>query len=125
MTRFLTSHLSLLALALLVLVACSESAPELSYADGLLADRATKDRFFRESRESPIPEDRRTNFPALAYFPPDEAYRAPASLHVAAEDAGKIIQMPTSTGQIRLPQPGEQRSRISVHFSRCARCRRA
>jgi len=86
----------------LLVAACGGgSAPERSYADRLLADRAAKDRFFREDPESPILAERRAAFPPLAYFPPDEAYRVPASLHVSAEGAGRILQMPTSTGQIR------------------------
>jgi len=89
-----------LVLAAAAAAACGP-APERSYADRLAADRAAKDRFFREDAESPVPAARRAGFPPLAYFPPDEAYRVPASLHVSAEDAGKIVQMPTSTGQVR------------------------
>jgi len=110
-TAFLNSQFSILtscrlrAAASLVLVAAAAAAcgraPERSFADQLLADREAKDRFFREDAESPVPEAQRAGFPPLAYFPPDEAYRVPASLQVSPEDAGKIIKMPTSTGQLR------------------------
>lgn len=101
MTRFLTSHFSLLTSTALLLAACAQPAPERSYADRLLADREAKDRFFREDAESPVPETQRAGFAPLAYFPPDEAYRVPAALHVSPEDAGKVFQMPTSTGKVR------------------------
>ena len=67
--------------------------------------RAEKDRFMR-SNESPVPEDRRKDFPALSYFPIDAAYRVPASLTVGAgpDRAGpkaEVLELPTSTGQRR------------------------
>ncbi len=101
MTRLLTSRFSLLTSACLLLAACAQPAPERSYADRLLADRIAKDSWFRDDPSSPVPAAQRAGFPPLAYFQPDEAYRVPAALHVSAEDAGKIIQMPTSTGQVR------------------------
>ena len=61
--------------------------------------RAEKDRFMRESRESPIPAEERAAFPALAYFPVDPAFRVPASLTPIA--AGQGLELPTSTGQRR------------------------
>lgn len=110
MTRVLHSTFSMLnswapctaaALALAAAIAACSQAPPPSHADRLAADRAAKDRFFRESAESPVPAGDRATFPPLAYFPPDEAYRVPASLRVSPDDAGKIIEMPTSTGQMR------------------------
>lgn len=58
--------------------------------------RADKDRFMRESKESPIPKEARATFPPLTYFPIDPAYRVPASLTVAP--AGQGLELPTSTG---------------------------
>ena len=67
--------------------------------------RAEKDRFMRSS-ESPVPEDKRRDFPPLSYFPIDAAYRVPASLTVAAgaDPPGRqaeVLELPTSTGQRR------------------------
>ncbi len=83
------------------LAACSSSSPEQTYAERLLADRAAKDEAFRTTASSPIPEAERATFQHLSYFPVDESYRVPASLQVSPEDAGRIIKMPTSTGQVR------------------------
>ena len=110
MTRFLHSTFSILnssrrglpaLLLAAALAACAQPAPERSFADQVLADRAVKDRAFREDPSSPVPAADRATFPPLAYFPPDESYRVPASLRVSAGDAGRIIKMPTSTGQLR------------------------
>lgn len=57
--------------------------------------RAEKDRFMRSS-ESPLPEDKRANFPPLSYFPIDAAYRVPASLTVAP--GSDVLELSTSTG---------------------------
>ena len=84
------------ALALL-LSACSK-AP-LPYPDQIAAWHAEKDRFMRESSESPIPADRRPSFAPLAYFPTDPAYRVPAMLQAAPDSPA--VEMPTSTGQRR------------------------
>lgn len=61
--------------------------------------RAEKDRFMRESSESPVPAGARADFPPLLYFPIDPAYRVPASLTDAP--AGQGLELPTSTGQRR------------------------
>jgi uncharacterized protein (DUF1684 family) len=53
----------------------------------------------RESQQSPVPEDKRPNFPPLSYFPVDPSYRVPAELQPAP--AGPVVEMPTSTGQRR------------------------
>ncbi len=87
-----------IALAALVLVAACSHAPA-SYTDQIAAWHADKDRFMRESPQSPVPEDRRTSFPPLSYFPVDPANRVPALLQPAPP--GPVIQMPTSTGQVR------------------------
>lgn len=65
----------------------------------MAAWHAEKDRFMRESPESPIPADKRGAFPPLSYFPLDPSYRVPAEL--AAAPAGRAVDMPTSTGQVR------------------------
>jgi len=80
---------------------CTSPAPEQTYSERLLADRAAKDDAFRTSSSSPIPADQRAAFQHLSYFPVDESYRVPASLQVSPADAGKIVKMPTSTGEVR------------------------
>ena len=95
MGRFV--QLSAAAAALVVTVACSRG-PE-DYAGEIAAWRAEKDGFMRHSADSPVPMERRATFNPLPYYPIDEAYRVPASLHVAQSD--EIIQLSTSTGKPR------------------------
>jgi uncharacterized protein (DUF1684 family) len=85
-------------LAVLVVLAACTHAPA-SYTDEIAAWHADKDRFMRESRESPVPQDTRANFPPLAYFAVDPSYRVPAELQLAPP--GPVVEMPTSTGQRR------------------------
>ena len=63
--------------------------------------RAEKDRFMRAS-ESPVPEEKRPNFPPLVYFPLDAAYRVPATLALAGREmpgqSTDVLELPTSTG---------------------------
>jgi len=88
------------AFAVAVLVALAACAqPPASYTDQIAAWHAEKDRFMRESPQSPVPEDKRSAFPPLAYFPTDPSYRVPASLQPAPR--GPVVEMPTSTGQRR------------------------
>ena len=87
----------LLALALIA-SACSDPAPV--YEEEIARARQAKDAMLRESRESPIPPDRRASWPPLQYFPVDASYRVPAALRPPAGPA-EVIVMPTSTGQQR------------------------
>jgi hypothetical protein len=84
-------------LVLVLLSGCTAKA--LPYEDEIAAWRAEKDRFMRESSESPVPEAQRRSFAPLPYYPTNVEYRIPASLKVAP--AGDVIEMPTSTGQRR------------------------
>lgn len=85
----------------LVAAACSPSTPALSWSDQLAADRAEKDRAFREDAASPLLPDDKPSFTGLSYFSPDESYRVPASLGAAGGDARSTVKMPTSTGLMR------------------------
>ncbi|HJR59060.1 MAG TPA: DUF1684 domain-containing protein [Vicinamibacterales bacterium] len=58
--------------------------------------RAEKDRYMRESPESPVPANARATFPPLPYYAIDPAYQIPASLAIAPGDA--VLELPTSTG---------------------------
>lgn len=77
--------------------ACSPSP--VPYVDDVAAWRATKDRFMRESSESPVPAEKRGGFAPLTYFAINPEYRVPASLKLTP--GNQIIQMSTSTGQKR------------------------
>jgi uncharacterized protein (DUF1684 family) len=82
---------------LLLLLACNAAPPP--SAPDVAAWRAEKDRYMRESSESPVPADKRATFPPLPYFAIDPAYQVPASLTVAPGDA--VLELPTSTGKRR------------------------
>ena len=88
------------ALAIAGLGACT--AAEIPYDQEIAAWRADKDRFMRESSESPVVAADRASFPPLAYYPINQEYRVPASLTVARAD--DILEMQTSTGQRRKMQ---------------------
>jgi hypothetical protein len=76
---------------------CTKTPPP--YPDQIAAWHADKDRFMRESSESPVPAASRATFPPLVYFPTDPAYRVPAMLH--EDRTGAPMEMLTSTGQHR------------------------
>lgn len=78
----------------LSLTACR--APEAPNAPDVATWRAEKDRYMRESPESPVPEAQRAAFSPLPYYPIDPAYRIPAALTMAPGD--EVLELPTSTG---------------------------
>jgi uncharacterized protein (DUF1684 family) len=51
-----------------------------AWAQQVRENRAEKDRFFGEHRQSPIPVDERDSFAGLQYFDPDSAYRVEATV---------------------------------------------
>jgi uncharacterized protein (DUF1684 family) len=79
------------------MTACSPR--ERPYPDEIGAWRAERDRFMRESSESPVPAGDRAAFPPLTYFPVDLPYRVPAALQASRGDTE--LEMATSTGQRR------------------------
>ncbi len=90
---------SLFLLVLLALTGCT-SPPADDYSQSLLEARAGKDEMLRTSGNSPVPASRRAALLPLPYFQPDPGYRVPAQLQQDAQ-AGRTIQMLTSTGQMR------------------------
>ena len=88
------------ALVLVGLSACT--VPEVPYEEGIASWRTDKDRFMRESPESPVAASDRATFSALPYFPIDQDYRVPASL--TGNRVEDILDMPTSTGLRRKMQ---------------------
>ena len=94
---------ALLTLLVVLAVACTAPPPDdVSYIDTIMADRAEKDRAFREGSDSPVPLEHRHAILPLSYYPPDLNYRVPAELRVAEEQP--VFDVPTSTGQFRLMQ---------------------
>jgi hypothetical protein len=67
------------------------------WADQLRENRAEKDRFLAEHRQSPIPPDERDAFDGLDYFDPDPDYRVDATVTVYDDPEG--IEMETSDGR--------------------------
>jgi uncharacterized protein len=93
---------SLLLAVAIVAAACSSgpSAPdEGSYVERLTAERADKERMFRESSDSPIPAGKQAEMLPLSYFNVDSAYSTPAVLKLS--DDRPVFEMPTSTGKMR------------------------
>lgn len=84
-------------LGVLLLCACT-AAPAPSAPD-VATWRAEKDRYMRESPESPVPPAQRATFAPLPYYDIDPGYRVPAALTVSPGEA--VLELPTSTGQRR------------------------
>lgn len=92
-------------LSLVVLGACSSgpSAPDDSkYLEQVTNARTFKDQFFRESPESPVPQDKRGTILPLRYFPVEPNYSVPAVLRLS--DERPVFEMPTSSGTLRKMQ---------------------
>ncbi|MEA2608236.1 MAG: uncharacterized protein QOJ75_479 [Chloroflexota bacterium] len=72
------------------------------YATDIAEQRAGKDEYFRTSRDSPIPAEKRAGFTGLPYFPADPAYRF-EGLRLQPYDGTEppAFQIPTSDGQLR------------------------
>jgi uncharacterized protein len=78
---------------------------ELSYEDAVAEFRADKDRFFRESPQSPIPAAERPGFVGLPYYPLDEALAFDGlSLEPYAGSEPARFEIPTSDGRTRPAQ---------------------
>jgi uncharacterized protein (DUF1684 family) len=59
-------------------------------------NRAEKDRFLREHRQSPIPPDERDDFDGLDYFDPDPDYRVEAT--VTVHDDPEPVELDVTNG---------------------------
>jgi hypothetical protein len=80
-----------------IVAGCSGRA--LTYDEEIAAWRVEKDRFMRESNESPVVAGDRATFAPLPYFPVSDTYRVPAALQII--DTQDVIEMSTSTNQRR------------------------
>jgi uncharacterized protein len=90
-----------IVLVFAVATACTSGPPppdDTSQVKDIEAHRASVERFMRESKDSPIPADRRSLLLPLQYYPPDPAFSVPASLRLS--DTRPVENMPTSTGTI-------------------------
>jgi len=67
------------------------------WADRLRENRAEKDRFLAEHRQSPIPPAERDDFDGLDYFDPDPDYRVEATARV--HDDPEPREMETTDGR--------------------------
>jgi uncharacterized protein len=97
-----TSLVGFVAAAAFLAAACSSgpSAPdEGSYVEKIASERASKERMFRESSDSPIPAGKQTDLLPLSYFPVDSVYNASAVLKLSQDRPA--FDMPTSTGKLR------------------------
>ncbi|MDY7082184.1 MAG: DUF1684 domain-containing protein [Halobacteria archaeon] len=68
----------------------------MSWKDDVREFRDEKDEFFRESPQSPIPEDERADFDGLDYFRVDGEYRFELELH--EHDDKETVVIETTTG---------------------------
>ncbi len=75
-----------------------EPPPE-GWADGVLADRATRDEDFRVPGGSPLPADALETFDGLDYWAPDPEYRFVGAIH--EYPPSEPIEMITTTGRVR------------------------
>ena len=87
-----------LSLILVLCLAACTAAPQPAAPD-VATWRAEKDRYMRESPDSPVPEAERASFQPLPYYEIDPSYQVPAALTVAPGEA--VLELPTSTGQRR------------------------
>jgi uncharacterized protein (DUF1684 family) len=67
------------------------------WAEQLRENRAEKDRFFAEHRQSPIPPEERDAFDGLDYYAPDPDYRVTAT--VTVHDEPEPVEMDTTDGR--------------------------
>jgi hypothetical protein len=89
-----------LLIAVVLCAACGSRPPvdEKDYVGKVATARAEKDAAFMKDSD-PVPNNRKSEFLPLAYFPIDPEYHVAASLKPSQDD--QILQMPTSTGTLR------------------------
>jgi uncharacterized protein (DUF1684 family) len=63
--------------------------------------RARKDLFFREAKDSPVPEDKRASFPGLAYYDIKPEFHVTSFLTVDRSGPPMMITLQTSTSAPR------------------------
>jgi uncharacterized protein len=79
-----------------------DHGPPPSYEEAVEGFRAEKDDFFKANPQSPIPEDQRSDFSGLPYYPVNTALRfEDVRLEPYSGDEPTTFQIPTSDGQLR------------------------
>jgi uncharacterized protein (DUF1684 family) len=94
------------ALALVLAGACTSGPPpppvdDRPYERQVQASRTEKDTAFRSRNDSPIPAAARGSFAGLPYFAIDPAYRVPAILTVDPAARAVVIELSTSSIELR------------------------
>lgn len=92
--------------AVAIAAACTSGPPpppvdERPYEQTVQAARAEKDAAFRTTDTSPIPAAARAAFPGLPYFAIDPSYKVPALLTEDPSGKGVVIELPTSSTELR------------------------
>ena len=77
------------------------STEDRPYEQQVQAARADKDAAFRTQDNSPIPIASRAAFSGLPYFAVDPAYRVPALLTQDPSQRGVVMELPTSSTELR------------------------
>lgn len=102
----MTRHRLACMLAAVIAGACTSGQPpppadDRPYEQQVQAARAEKDAAFRTRDDSPIPAASRAAFSGLTYFAVDSAYRVPALLTEDPSQRGVVIELPTSSTELR------------------------
>jgi uncharacterized protein (DUF1684 family) len=88
-------------------VACNsgpQPMDEAPHEQDILAWRASKDAMFRSGVDSPLTPEDHVAFTGLPYYPIDDAYRVPAVLRENRSTPKLIIELPTSSKEMRRMQ---------------------
>ena len=86
-----------------------------NYSSNMKKDRISKDQFFKDNFQSPIPSEERDSFVALEYFEPNISYRFELFLeefevkeHVQLEDSGGNMRDLLKWGKFGFQVAGEK-----------------
>jgi len=90
--------------------------PPSGWSEGILADRAAKDRDFRTDPDTPLLAKDVPTFTGLSYWPPDPAYRLAGPIEV--HDSPRRFTIVTTTGKER---PCERHGQVAFEI-RGKRC---
>lgn len=92
---------------MVVAAACSsgpQPIDDTAHDQEILAWRVAKDAMFKSSSDTPLMPDDVAKFTGLPYYPIDAAYRMPAVLRQNPGQPSLIIELPTSSSEMRRMQ---------------------